>query len=84
MSAMADPHTVLGVPRGASLQEIKVAYRSMAMQCHPDRNTGSNAAVQFKAASEVRPLARHLLTHNLHYPPLPCHLHVLNVHTALN
>lgn len=54
MSVMADPHSVLGVPHGASLQEIKVAYRSLAMECHPDRNTSSKAEVQFKAANEVR------------------------------
>ena len=53
MSTITDPHKVLGVPRGASLPEIKAAYRSMAMQCHPDRNTGSQAAIQFKAVSEA-------------------------------
>ena len=53
MSTITDPHKVLGVPHGASLLEIKAAYRSMAMQCHPDRNTGSQAAIQFKAVSEA-------------------------------
>ena len=53
MSTITDPHKVLGIPRGASLAEVKVAYRSMAMQCHPDRNTGSHAAIQFKAVSEA-------------------------------
>lgn len=53
VSTLTDPHKVLGVHRGASLQEVKAAYRSMAMQCHPDRNSGSHAAIQFKAVSEA-------------------------------
>jgi DnaJ like chaperone protein len=32
-----DPYTVLGVPRGASSQEVKDAYRRLAGQYHPDK-----------------------------------------------
>lgn len=32
-----DPHDVLGVPRGASREEIRTAYRKLANQYHPDK-----------------------------------------------
>ncbi len=39
-----NPYDVLGVPRDADLDEIKRAYRRLAMECHPDRNPGDRAA----------------------------------------
>ncbi len=32
-----DPHTVLGVPRSASQEEIRAAYRARMLDYHPDR-----------------------------------------------
>jgi molecular chaperone DnaJ len=49
-----DHYEVLGVPRTASEEEIKKAYRKVAMQWHPDRNPGSkDAEARFKEATEA-------------------------------
>jgi molecular chaperone DnaJ len=49
-----DYYEVLGLAKGASADEIKKAYRKMAMQFHPDRNPGDKAAeAKFKEAAEA-------------------------------
>ncbi len=49
-----DYYEILGVAKGAPADEIKKAYRKVAMQFHPDRNPGDKAAEEkFKEAAEA-------------------------------
>ncbi len=57
--AKRDYYEALGVKRGASPQELKSAFRKLAMQYHPDRNPGDAAAEQkFKEINEAYEVLR--------------------------
>ncbi|MEJ5238084.1 molecular chaperone DnaJ [Limisphaera sp. VF-2] len=52
--AKRDYYEVLGVSRDASVEEIKKAYRKLALQYHPDRNPGDKSAEEkFKEIAEA-------------------------------
>ena len=52
--AKRDYYDVLGVDKGSSADEIKKAYRKMAIQHHPDKNPGNKEAEEkFKEAAEA-------------------------------
>src|SRR5256884_5388956 len=48
-----DYYDVLGVPKSSGKDEIKSAYRKLALQYHPDRNKSPEATERFKEISEA-------------------------------
>ena len=59
--AKRDCYDVLGVPRSASKDDIKKAYRKLALKYHPDKTKGDKASEEkFKEASE----AYHILSND--------------------
>lgn len=53
MADKRDYYEVLGVKRGASADEIKKAYRSLARKYHPDVNKSPDAEAKFKEVKEA-------------------------------
>ena len=48
-----DYYTVLGIPKTASGDEIRSAYRTLARTCHPDVSKAPGAEARFKEANEA-------------------------------
>jgi molecular chaperone DnaJ len=53
MTIKADYYEILGVPRNASSEDIKKAFRQQALKYHPDRNDDPDASEKFKDAAEA-------------------------------
>jgi molecular chaperone DnaJ len=53
MATKRDYYEILGVDKKSSADEIKSAYRKLAMQYHPDRNKAPDAEEKFKEISEA-------------------------------
>ena len=53
MASKQDYYVRLGISRDASQEEIKNAYRKLALRYHPDRNKSSDAEEKFKEVSEA-------------------------------
>ncbi|MDP2719937.1 MAG: molecular chaperone DnaJ [Dehalococcoidia bacterium] len=53
MVSKKDYYEVLGVPRAASAEEIKKAFRRLAFQYHPDKNSDNGAEQKFKEINQA-------------------------------
>ncbi len=53
MATKRDYYDILGVGKSASIDEIKKAYRKLALQWHPDRNKSPDAHEKFKEINEA-------------------------------
>src|SRR5687767_6892956 len=53
MASKKDYYELLGVARDAGVEDIKKAYRKLALQYHPDRNKEPGAEERFKEISEA-------------------------------
>lgn len=53
MANKRDYYEILGINKNATEKEIKSAYRKLAMQYHPDRNSAPDAEEKFKEVSEA-------------------------------
>jgi len=53
MVSKRDYYEILGIPKNATPEEIKKAYRQLALRYHPDRNKSPDAEEKFKEINEA-------------------------------
>ncbi len=58
MTTKRDYYDVLSVPRGATPEDVKKAFRKLAFDFHPDRNKNSDAEGRFKEINEAYEILR--------------------------
>ncbi|HEX5457981.1 MAG TPA: J domain-containing protein [Candidatus Nitrosotalea sp.] len=46
-------YNLLGIRKGASIPEIRDAYRKLALECHPDKNMSARDGAKFKLVTEA-------------------------------
>lgn len=71
-SARPDYYAVLGVPRDADAETIRVAYKTLAARHHPDRNPGAGVATaRFKVVVEAYAILRDPMRRHVYDAGLP-------------
>jgi curved DNA-binding protein CbpA len=50
---ISDPYAVLGIPRGASEQQVRQAYRRLAMRYHPDLHPDADASERMRRINQA-------------------------------
>lgn len=55
-----DYYKILGIPKGATTEAIKKAYRQLALKYHPDKNKSPGAEERFKEVAEAYEVTLHL------------------------
>lgn len=53
INLVLNPYSILQVPMTASLEEIRKSWRRLSRELHPDRNTATDAADQFRQVQEA-------------------------------
>ena len=71
MAAKKDYYAILGVPRNATQEEIKRAYKRLARQYHPDVNKSPEAEEKFKEINEAYAVLSDLRHLRHHRGPAP-------------
>ena len=56
MNLAFDPYILLGIAPDVSTEDIKAAYRRIALRLHPDRNPNPGAAVQLQDINQAHTL----------------------------